>query len=139
MLGVRDLVCLPCVMAFSQVCQAIRRQLHGRRPSGKRRVKSAFQPGKKGGGEGSPEKRNRPRLSVGDTKHGSQRGPEEGEGGWPGHRSSPHLRGGGGKNVHCAFLGCGRRGRFSTSGLGEGLCREALRGQDKQRPGGAGR
>lgn len=74
MLGVQDLLCPLCVMASAQVCQAIRRQ--GLRPSGKGRVKNAFQPGKKGGGEGSPEKRNRPGLSVGDTKHGSQRGPE---------------------------------------------------------------
>lgn len=66
-------------MPSSQVCQDIRSRQQGRRPSGNGRVKSAFQlPGKKGGGEGSLEKRNRPGLSVGDTKHGSQRGPEKG-------------------------------------------------------------
>lgn len=59
-------------------------------------------------------------------------GQRRGEGGCSGHGSSPHLRVGCGRNVHCAFLCCGGAGEFSTSGLGEGLSREALRGQDKQ-------
>lgn len=110
----------PCEMAPAQVCQAVCRQ-QGRRPSGKGRVKSAFQlPGKKGGGEGNAEKRNRPSLSVGDTKHGSQRGPERGEGGCPGHRSSPHLRGGWGRNVHGAFLRRGQPERAIRVATGRG-------------------
>ena len=82
---------------------------------------------RRGAGEGSAKKRNRPGLSVGDTKHGTQRGPERGEGGCPGHGSSPHLCGGWGRNVEGAFLRWGPRGELPTSGLGERLSRPAPR------------
>lgn len=72
--------------------------------------------GRRGTGEGSAKKRNRPGLSVGDTKHGTQRGPERGEGGCPGHGSSPHLRGGWGRNVDDAFLCWGQWGSFPRPG-----------------------
>lgn len=108
-------------MAPDQVCQAICRQ-QGRRPSGKGRVKSAFQlPGKQGGGEGSAEKRNRPGLSVGDTKHGSQRGPDRGEGGCWG-TAHPHTCAGAGGGMCTAHSSAGaNRRQLSASGLGEGL------------------
>lgn len=100
----------PSFLAGSKGCRA---------SSGKGRVKSAFQlPAKKGAGEGSAEKRNRPGLSVGDTKHGSQRGPEKGRRGCPGHGSSPHLRGGWGRNVDGAFLRWGQSGRINHVGAG---------------------
>lgn len=63
--------------------------------------------GKKGGGggEGSAKKRNRPGLSVGDTKRRTQRGLEEGRGGLPRARLIPTPARGAGEGEE----ECGRR------------------------------
>lgn len=109
-LEVRECPC--CVMAQAQVCQPQcpgRRQ--GRRPSGKGRVKSAFQlPGKKGDGGGEREEEKQTRSVCRRHKAPHTKGPERGEGGCPGHGSSPHLRGGWGKNAGGTFLRWGQRG-----------------------------
>lgn len=89
----------------------VSRQAAWRRPSGKGRVKSAFQlPGKKGGGGGEREEEKQTRSVCRRHKAPYTKGPERGEGGCPGHGSSPHLRGGWGKNADGTFLRWGQRG-----------------------------
>lgn len=67
-------------------------------------------PGRRGAGEGSAKKRNRPGLSVGDTKRRTQRGPRGAKGAAPG-TVHPHT---------CAGAGGRMRTAHSSAGAGGG-------------------
>lgn len=118
-----------CVMAPAQVCQTrFPRRLQGRRPSGKGRVKSAFQlPGKKGDGGGEREEEKQTRSVCRRHKARYTKGARKGRRGLPGARLIPTPARGLGEE-------CGRRipllgpvGELPTSGLGEELSRPAPR------------
>lgn len=131
-------------MARAQVCQPqFPGRQQGRRPAGKGRVKSAFQlPGKKGGGGGEREEEKQTRSVCRRHKARYTKGPERGEGGRPGHGSSPHLRGGRGKNADGTFLRGGQRGslpqtrwvRSSAAGLAAGVGQGGPGPQRARRP-----
>lgn len=93
-----------CVMAPAQVCQTqFPRRLQGRRPSGKGRVKSAFQlRGKKGGGGGEREEEKQTRSVCRRHKAWYTKGAREGRRGLPGARLIPTPARGLGEE-------CGRR------------------------------
>lgn len=107
--------CPQGVMAPVQVCQAqFPGRLQGRRPSGKGRVKSAFQlPGEKGG-EGREREEEKQTGSV-CRRHKARytKGALEGRRGLPGARLIPTPARGLGRNVDGAFLHWGQQGRAS--------------------------
>lgn len=80
-----------CVMAPAQVCQAqFPGRLQGLRPSGKGRVKSAFQqPEKKGGGGGEREEEKQTRSVCRRHKARYTKGARQGRRGLPGARLIP--------------------------------------------------
>lgn len=96
--------CPLLVMAPAQVCQAqFPDGLLGRRPSGKGRVKSAFQqPGRKGGGGGEREEEKQTRSVCRRHKARYTKGAQEGRRGLPRARLIPTPARGLGEE-------CGRR------------------------------
>lgn len=122
-----------CVMAPAQVCQAqFPGRLRGLRPSGKGRVKSAFQKAGKKGGGGEREEEKQTRSVCRETQSTVHKGGPRGAKGAAQGTAHPHTCAGVGGGMWTAHSFAGASGgELPTSRLGEERRRLAPRSRSR--------